>query len=338
MKSTEHVIFKRSYKKTKIQIGSQIRMLFFLLGILSLFVISEKFSFFTSLIKPIGVEKVFAVQDIKDSSFLLSPTPVLPEDKSTPSALPLFDVNSLTAATPTPTLEPKQVLAVEAQNDFCLNVPILLYHHVQPLDEARALGHAQLTVDSGIFDEQMAYLVAQGYTTISSDQVVSALLAHQQLPQKSIVVTLDDGYDDAYNYSFPIAKKYNINLDWMVPSGLLNNPGYMTWDQLKDASQNSLIHIYNHSWSHAALGDVDNAKLDQEVVLSNQQLESGLGKKISVFTYPYGTFSTSTINYLKEHGFVGGISTINGTQQCESFIMTLHRTHIGNAPLSSYGF
>jgi len=318
-------------------------MLFFLTCLLFLFVIVEKFSFLKSLIKPISIEKVFAVQEIKDSSFLLSPT-LTP----TPSVIPLFDTDSLTVATPTPRPKADQPLAETptkqvllnsgSQRDFCLNVPMLLYHHVQPLAEAKEQGHAQLTVDSGIFDEQMQYLVSNGYNTISSDQVVNALLAHHQLPAKSIVVTLDDGYDDAYNYSFPIAKKYNVNLDWMVPSGLLGNPGYMTWDQLKEAAGNSLIHIYNHSWSHAALGNVDTAKLDQEVMVSNQQLESSLGKKITLFTYPYGTFSETTIAYLKEHGFIGGISTINGTQQCESYIMTLHRTHIGNAPLSSYGF
>ena len=216
MKRSEHIIFKRSYRKRKSQSSSRLGLLFFLLGLLSLFVISEKSSFLLSLIKPISVEKVFAIQDVPDASFLTTITP-------TPPASPLFDARSLTVATPTPTPDPQQVLTTTTQGDFCLDVPILIYHHVQPLAEANAQGHAQLTVDSGIFDEQMSYLVSHGYTTISSDQVVAALLAHQQLPQKSIVVTLDDGYDDAYNYSFPIAKKYNVKMDF------ISNYDYITY-------------------------------------------------------------------------------------------------------------
>ncbi|MBI5122828.1 hypothetical protein HZA75_03130 [Candidatus Roizmanbacteria bacterium] len=55
------------------------------------------------------------------------------------------------------------------QNGYCIYVPMLTYHHIQPEAEAKVQGHAQLTVDSGIFDSQMSYLVANGYHTISSD-------------------------------------------------------------------------------------------------------------------------------------------------------------------------
>lgn len=124
----------------------------------------------------------------------------------------------------------------------------------------------------------------------------------------------------------------------MIPSGLIGNPGYMSWSQLKEMAGNSLIHVYNHTWSHAALGNADRTKIEFEVSTSQNQLQSELGKSINILTYPYGSSSPLAISILKEHGFIGGISTINGTTQCDSYVMTLHRTRIGNAPLSSYGF
>lgn len=329
MKSIQKPTSVRSYKRKKKAQITEIKTLCLLLGLLAVLLIAENFFTILAFVLPVRVEKVFA-KEIQDMESLLSPT-------VTPESGPLFSITTLIEATPTPTQTPATVLK-PSEKDFCLNVPILIYHHVQPLAEAQALGHAQLTVDSNIFDEQMNYLVSHGYTTISSDQVVNALLTHQQLPPKSIVVTLDDGYDDFYNYALPIAKKHNVTLDWMIPSGLINNPGYMTWDQLKEASQNSLIHIYNHTWSHAALGDASHEKIEQEVMTANNQLEANLGGKVTLFVYPYGSFGPGVIGFLKDHGFVGGISTINGTMQCESYVMTLHRTHIGNAPLNSYGF
>ncbi|HZE86567.1 MAG TPA: polysaccharide deacetylase family protein, partial [Methylomirabilota bacterium] len=202
------------------------------------------------------------------------------------------------SATPTSTQAVANLSGNVAGGDFCLNVPVLMYHHVQPLDEANRLGHAQLTVDSGIFDQQMSYLVSRGYQTISSDQLVVALLGRQQLPANSIVITLDDGYDDAYNYAFGIAKKYNINLDLMIPSGLMDNPGYMSWGQLKEMAGNNLIHIYDHTWSHADLGHATQDKIEYEVQTSQSQLQSQLGKVSNVFVYPYGTFSHLAISIL----------------------------------------
>ncbi len=299
-------------------------LLIFILGLFLVFAVHQ-FSF----VKPhVTLEKALAVKKTKGLSLIPTFTP-------TPTIKLIFNSRDLLEATPTATPATK---SANIQSGFCLYVPILIYHHTQPLDEAKVQGHASLTVDSGIFDSQMSYLVANGYHTISSDQVVNALINHQQLPAKSIVVTLDDGYDDAYNYAFQIAKKYNVSMDFMIPSGLINNPGYMSWGQLKEMAGNNLVHIYNHTWSHASLGAADRTKIEFEINTSQNELQSQLGKSINIFTYPYGSFSPLAIQILKEHGFIGGISTINGTMQCDSYVMTLHRTHIGNAPLSSYGF
>ncbi|MBU3979128.1 polysaccharide deacetylase family protein [Patescibacteria group bacterium] len=247
--------------------------------------------------------------------------------------------------TPLPTSIPKLPVrfpVVNAQdnraNDFCLRVPILLYHHIEPMPIAEKTGHAQLTVDSDFFDKQMAYLVTSGYKSISADELVDALVHHRGLPAKSIVITFDDGYGDNYIYAFEILKKYNIIGNFMIPTGLVENEGYVTWDQLREINGNSLMHIYNHTWSHAFLGGAAKDKIEYEIATANTQLESNLGKQIKIFTYPYGSFDQVVIDVLRKHGFTAAFSTINGSMQCESYIYALRRTHIGNAPLSYYGF
>lgn len=243
------------------------------------------------------------------------------------------ELSASTKASPAPSIPSPTV-----ENDFCIDVPVLLYHHIEPLAQAQAEGHAQLTVDSVIFDEQMSYLTSHGYHTIPADQLVSAMLSRQQLPEKSVVVTWDDGYTDWYTYAYPIVKKYNVIANLMIPSGLIANPDYLTWVQLKEMSSSSNIRVYNHTWSHASLGDATREKIESEITTSQNQLQSQLGIKINIFTYPYGSFSPLAIQVLRENGFIAAFSTIGGTEQCNSFIMALHRTHIGNAPLSAYGF
>ncbi len=231
--------------------------------------------------------------------------------------------------TPTPTEQPP--------SGFCLNVPVLMYHHVEPYEIARKEGHAQLTVDAGTFDSQMKYLAEKGYNTISAEELVRALIAHTPLPPKTIVITLDDGYSDNYTYAFASAKKYNTRINLMIPTGLLGNSGYMTWDNLKEMVNSGLAYAYDHTWSHYSIAKGSYQKVEQEIVLAKQQLEQQLGKPVVIFTYPYGPSSQMAIEILKKNGFLGAFTTNPSHIQCDSYIYTLKRTRIGNASLSFYG-
>lgn len=220
---------------------------------------------------------------------------------------------------------------------YCLNVPVLLYHHIKPIQEAQKAGHEKLTIDNAVFESHMAYLKNSGYTSISAQQLVDGLRNKTPLPQKSVVVTIDDGYSDVYTYAYPIAQKYGMILNLMVSTGLIGNNGYFTWDQLREMINSGSTHVYNHTWSHASLASLPKEKIEYEILTAQQQLKDSLGKAENIFTYPYGSLNDTVINILKSNGFIGAFSTISGFSQCDSYIMSLHRTHVGNVSLSTYG-
>lgn len=220
---------------------------------------------------------------------------------------------------------------------YCLSVPILMYHHVQPIAEATKLGHAPLTVDRDIFESQLAYLNDQKYTTITLDSLVKALQTHSSIPEKSIVLTFDDGYIDMYTYVFPLLKQYNIMGNFMIPTGLIENTDYMTWNQVKEISEDSHVSLYNHTWSHAALGQSTKEKIEFELTTSTQDFINHIGHMSNVFAYPYGSYSDMAIDALSSHGFTAAVTTEAGRVQCDSYLMKLKRDHVGNAQLSSYG-
>lgn len=221
--------------------------------------------------------------------------------------------------------------------DYCLNVPVLLYHHIQPYEEARQKDQVSLTVDNGVFEQQMAYLSAKGYKTISADTLVNSLKTHSPLPPKPILLTFDDGYMDNYTYAYPILRKYNLTGNIMVVTGLMENNDMLGWAQLKEMVASNTFFAYNHTWSHAPVGSVSQAKAQSEIITAKTQLEQYLGRTSNIFTYPYGSSSASAVSLLSQNGFSGAFSTIPGFTQCASFIMNLHRNYIGNSPLSYYG-
>ena len=239
--------------------------------------------------------------------------------------------------TPTPTVTPTP------DYGYCLNVPVLMYHHTMPWGIAMQKGQTSLDVDSGIFDQQIGYLATHGFTFIFAEDVIHAIKNHTALPPKSISVTLDDGYDDVYAYAFQTLKKYNAKATVMVPTGLLGNSSagnsYYNWGQLQEMVNSGLISVGNHTWSHYPMGSKDATKDQYEVTTAQQELQQFLGKNPDVFAYPYGTnaLNTRIWSLLQHDGFAGAFSTIGGTVQCESYIYALRRTRVGNIPFPAFG-
>jgi peptidoglycan/xylan/chitin deacetylase (PgdA/CDA1 family) len=236
--------------------------------------------------------------------------------------------------TPTPTAIPTPTPVPLV--GYCLNVPVLMYHHVQPNAEAQSKGQQALTVDNGAFDLQMGYLVNSGYSLISAQQLVDALVGHVGLPSKSIVVIFDDGYNDIYAYAYPILQKYHIVANVAVITGLVGGSNYLSWSQIEEMSHSGLAYMVNHTWSHYSVTQSSD-KARYEISTAKQQLRDHTGQDISTFVYPFGAVNSSAIAALQQEGVRGAFSEIGGHWQCDSFIMALHRTRIGNAPMSYYG-
>jgi peptidoglycan/xylan/chitin deacetylase (PgdA/CDA1 family) len=235
----------------------------------------------------------------------------------------------------TPTSTPEN--ASTTLSGFCLNVPVLMYHHIQPMAQAIKNGQTSLTVDTGVFDSQMQYLQSRGYKTISADALSDALIQKHSLSEKSIVVTIDDGYSDIYSDAFPIAKKYNILLNLMIPTGLLNNSGYMTWNNINEMIGSGNATVVNHTWSHFQLTRGDQVKQQMEIITAKKQIQDNLGGQNTIIAYPYGSFNETTFGILQNNGFKAAFTTIPGYTQCDSIIYALRRIRIGNNSLSNYG-
>jgi peptidoglycan/xylan/chitin deacetylase (PgdA/CDA1 family) len=219
-----------------------------------------------------------------------------------------------------------------------LKVPILTYHHIQPEEIAKELKQTSLTVDNGVFDQQMAYLAATGYTPIWANELVDALRNHIGLAGKPVMVTMDDGYADNYNYALPVLRKYNIKANLMLASGLVgSNSDMLNWDQINQMKSSGLFYFTNHTWSHYSITSGPQSKIESEIDTAQGQIQRYTGQIVNIFTYPYGSFNNNAIQILQSKGYVGAFSTIPGVYQCDSFIMALHRYRIGNGSLASYG-
>ncbi|OGG12625.1 hypothetical protein A2875_05440 [Candidatus Gottesmanbacteria bacterium RIFCSPHIGHO2_01_FULL_46_14] len=247
---------------------------------------------------------------------------------STPTATP--------TPFPTPTPKPLTFAEMNALYGPCAVVPTLFYHHIQKLDTAKELGHAGLTVDTQNFQNQMQYLKEKNYTPIHGEQLIAFFDAGTPLPSKPILLTFDDGYDDFGTDAAPILRTFGFAAVAFIPTGLIQNPGYMTWQTVQDIASWGLIYFANHTWSHK---NVNNslATNQTEIGTADTQLASRGLNQAKIFAYPYGNPSTNGEAVLSSLGYTLGFTTLPGITQCKKRRFLLPRTRIGNANLNAYG-
>lgn len=256
---------------------------------------------------------------------IITPTPT-PTPKPTPTPPP----------TPTPT--PRQLTFNELNSLYgpCAVVPALMYHHIQDLTTAKQEGHGSLTVDTEIFRKQMQYLKDHGYNPIRPEQLIAFFDGGGSLPGKPVLLTFDDGYDDFSSDAVPVLRSFGFAATAFIPTGLLQNPGYMSWANLSDISGQGLIYFANHTWSHHNVS-TSLTEDQKEIGTADTQLaEHGLNTS-KVFAYPYGNPSANGESVLSTLGYKLGFTTYPGWTQCRGRRFTLPRTRIGNASLSTYG-
>jgi len=250
----------------------------------------------------------------------------------TPELTPTISIIASPSATPTP-----KPLSFSQMNDLygpCTNTPVLMYHHISTPEIAKAGGFASLSVYSDSFDKQMSYLSTNGYITIAPPDLLNFFNSGTKLPNKAILLTFDDAYSDFGEYAVPIMNKYGFKATLFAPTGLLENPGYLTWSTITGFGGN--FYIGNHTWSHHNVAAKKEVIVKEVSTAQTQLTDHGLDP-LKVFAYPYGTNSTLAANTIKDLGVKMAFTTVHGRILCAKQILTLPRIRIGNGALSSYG-
>src|ERR1019366_557744 len=99
-------------------------------------------------------------------------------------------------------------------------IPILMYHSIS--DQA-APKFKRFAVAPSLFKEHMTYLHQHAYTPVTVTQLIQAVSqAHSRLPEKSVLITFDDGFSDFYSEALPILKQYNFVATLYIVTAFIN--------------------------------------------------------------------------------------------------------------------
>lgn len=212
-----------------------------------------------------------------------------------------------------------------------IHVPILVYHYVEYVRDPNDTTRKSLDIIPPIFEMQLKTLKEAGYNFVTAAELGQYLDGKRQLPQRPIVITFDDGYEDFYTDVFPIIKKFNVVVTAYVISGLLDHSNYMTTGQLKEIAQSGLVEVGAHTVHHRNLTSLSLEEAKMEIEKSKEDLENTLETNVVSFAYPYGGFNESLAELTKKAGFTSAVTTKGGYIVNQENRHTLFRIHPGIA-------
>jgi len=170
-----------------------------------------------------------------------------------------------------------------------VQVPILMYHHISDARPANLLDWS-LTVTPAHFSQQLDYLKAHNYHTITFNQLFAALYYNGPLPQHPIILTFDDGYEDAYRFAFPILQAHSFSGMFYIITGVVGWKGYLNWIQVRRMLAEGM-QVGSHTIHHVDIGSTllySPIVAQEELQLSQARLQRELGVVIQQFCYPSG--------------------------------------------------
>jgi peptidoglycan/xylan/chitin deacetylase (PgdA/CDA1 family) len=178
----------------------------------------------------------------------------------------------------------------------------------------------------------MRLLAAMRYRVIGFEDLARALLEGRPLPRRTVVITLDDGYEDNLTIAHPILRRRGFPATLFLVSERLGDSN--GWDGSGATRGRALLSIEQalqlradglelgaHTRTHPRLPELPDEAVVAEISESRTGLESALGEPVRTFAYPYGEFDERAVEAVGQASFLGACTTI------------AHRARLGDDPL-----
>jgi peptidoglycan/xylan/chitin deacetylase (PgdA/CDA1 family) len=152
-------------------------------------------------------------------------------------------------------------------DDLPGGVAVLCYHYFRPgLDAERLLrviGAVLLNLptlpDIGFwtttvpeFDRQMRWLADSGYRSLTLDELDECLAGNRPLPERSVVITIDDGDRSVLEHAVPVLRRHGMKATLFLLTGRVgerdwNGLDLVDWASLRRLEAEGILRVESHT-------------------------------------------------------------------------------------------
>jgi peptidoglycan/xylan/chitin deacetylase (PgdA/CDA1 family) len=172
------------------------------------------------------------------------------------------------------------------------------------------------------FRSQMQSLKDAEIPVISLSDYLEWRAGSKEIPETSVIITIDDGYDDLVDVALPILKEFGYPFTFYLYTNFLGGSGRTLSENEVRALIEGGGELGSHSISHDFLvrakrkfGDKNDYEdwLSKEIKGSKESLEKKFGVAVNSFAYPYGEYNESLAKRIAEAGYSSAV-TVNGAK------------------------
>ena len=184
-------------------------------------------------------------------------------------------------------------------------LPVLMYHFFYD-ESIGEEGVDNNYMEISDFEEQIKYLSENNFYYPTWEEVEDYIDGKIELPEKSIVITVDDGDDSFFKYAVPIIQKYNAKATSFVVSDWY---GYRAAENQPNISYQSHSHTMHEA---GANGKGVMLSWSYDKILKDVKDSSMVLGGATIFCYPFGQYNDTSIQILKDAGYKLAFTTEGG--------------------------
>lgn len=188
-------------------------------------------------------------------------------------------------------------------------IPVLCYHNLATAEEKTNFeSEKDWTIDVKNFEEQLKYFKKHNYKTLTMEEFYEWKQGMLNLPQKSVLITFDDGFLSNYHYAFPLLKKYNMNATVFLIGEYVQNATQTDWDgniktymplELVEKSKEEYpnIDFCSHTYGlhyHNSINEVSKEQMEKDFSAFKNNITD-----TKFIAYPFGQYNEDLINSWK---------------------------------------
>ncbi|HEX6708674.1 MAG TPA: polysaccharide deacetylase family protein [Albitalea sp.] len=208
-------------------------------------------------------------------------------------------------------------------------VPILCYHRF-------GTGGGKMVVSPSAFAAQLDWLARNDYHVVRLAELVAYLEGRQPLPRRSVVITIDDGYESVHRYALPLLRKHGFPATLFVYTDFVGAGDALSWPQLQDLAASGLVDVQAHSKSHRNLIERPATETDgqyrqgieTEARAPREILERRLPVQVRHYAFPYGDANEAVLEVLARQRYELAVTVNPGGNAFFAQPLMLRRTMI----------
>jgi len=171
------------------------------------------------------------------------------------------------------------------------------------------------------FRRFLAWLELKGFSHVGAEQFLG-----QELPERNVLLTFDDAYDDLYDELLPLISRFKLKPLVFVVADLIGKTN--AWDSRIGLRERSLLTLEqmlemqragvtfgSHSLMHPMVTSLSDDDLRRELRDSKLKLEDLLGTEVKWFAYPYGDVNRRVRVAVQEVGYKAAVTTDAGSNR-----------------------